>query len=336
MTDIIIPAAESQAIAVRVAKAIATHEAERIRGYLENRRAANTQRTYASAWRDFAAWYAWKEHAALPASPQTVAAHLSAMADAGTKPATLSVRLAAIGAMHRERRLDDPSKDEGVKAVMSGIRRTVGTAQRKAAPVTRTRLQAFVEAHDAGTLVGLRNRAMLLTGFAGAFRESELAGLLVEDIRWQEDGSAMILVRRSKTDQEGAGKWKPLPRLEFSDYCPASAVRAWLDASRITSGPLFRRIYKGGKRVGSGPVHRSFLYHLVKGTATATGLDAGLFSGHSLRSGFATQHSEDGGAPMDGMEVTGHKDMRTFMGYARTGGKLARRASTLALTGKNP
>lgn len=316
------------------AQALTPHVAERIRGYLDNRRAANTLRTYASAWRDFAAWCQWKGCSSLPASPQTVAAYVTALADNGTKPATLTVRLAAIGANHREHRLEDPTKDDGLRALMSGIRRTVGTAQRKAAPVTRTRLQAFVETKDAGTLAGLRDRAILLTGFAGAFRESELAGLLVDDIHWQDDGSAMILIRRSKTDQEGEGKWKPLPRLEFSDYCPASAVRAWLDASGITTGPLFRRIWRGGKKVGSHGLHPHAIYDLVKAAASATGLDPALFSGHSLRAGFATQHSEDGGAPMDGMEVTGHKDMRTFMGYARTGGRLARRASTLALTGR--
>lgn len=306
----------------------------RIRSFLEARRAPSTRRTYASLWKDFAYFCATSGRQAMPASVETVADYLSSLAEHGAKPGSLGVRVSAISAAHREKNQEDPTKTQGIRDLMGGIRRKLAIATRKAAPVIRPRLLAFADSYDTGTLTGLRNRALMLTGYAGAYRESELAALRVEDIHWQEDGSAMILVRKSKTDQEGQGKWKPLPRLEFSDYCPASAVRAWLSASGIESGPLWRRIWRGGRKVGTAAIHPQTVYHLVKKAAAATGLDPAIYSGHSLRAGFATQHSLDGGAPQDGMEVTGHSDMRTFMGYARTGGRLARRASTLALTGK--
>lgn len=305
----------------------------RIERYLTEARAASTRRAYGASWRDWVSWCETSGHSPIPTTPQILADYLTHLAESGAKPATLGVRLASIAAAHRAKRLDDPTKAEGVRQVMAGIRRAHGAGQRKAAPVTRDRLRAFVGLYDSRTLTGLRNRALLLAGFAGAFRESELASIQVEDIVWQDDGSAMVLVRKSKTDQEGHGILKPLPRVEFSPFCPASAMRHWLDAARITTGPVWRRIWRGGEKVGRKAIHAQTVYRLVREAAEQAGLDASLFSGHSLRAGFATQYGLDGGPIQDGMEVTGHKDTRTFMGYMRAGGRMARRASRLALTG---
>jgi len=305
----------------------------RIEHYLTSSRAAGTRRVYASCWQHWLAYCAGSGQSALPATAEGLADYLSAEASAGAAPGTLQVRLSAIGSMHRARKLDDPTKSEGIRLLMSGIRRAHGVAQRKAAPVTRDRLRAFVGMWTTRTLTGLRNRAMLLAGFAGAMRESELAKIEVQDIQWQDDGSAMILIRKSKTDQEGRGILKPLPYVEFSPYCPASAMRSWLTAAGIESGPVWRRIWKGGGKVGPNAIHPHTVYQLVKDAAERAGLDPAIFSGHSLRAGFATQYGLDGGPPADGMQVTGHKDMRTFMGYMRAGGRMAKRASVLALTG---
>lgn len=319
-------------IPTQTTTALAGPARARVEKFLSAGRADATRRAYGASWRD------WLDHCKatgkcpLPASPLDVADYVALMAEAGAKPATLGVRLAAIADRHETAGLESPTKDKGVREVMRGIRRAHGAGQRKAAPITRDRLRVMVGLYGRD-LAGLRNRALLLAGFAGAFRESELAGIRVEDIAWQDDGSAMILLRRSKTDQESRGILKPLPRIEFSPYCPASALRAWLEAAAISTGPVWRRVWKGGARVGPRAIHQHTIYTLVKEAAERAGLDPKVFSGHSLRSGFATQYGLDGGPIQDGMEVTGHKDVRTFMGYMRAGGRMARRASRLALTG---
>jgi site-specific recombinase XerD len=307
---------------------------ERISRYLSESRSPATRRAYGAAWRDWLQYCIKTQAQPMPAAAESLADYLASLAEAGAKPSTLQVRISAIAAAHKTAGLDDPTKAEGVRRVLSGIRRAHGAGQRKAAPITRDRLRVFVGNYDARSLTGLRNRALLLTGFAGAFRESELAGILAEDITWQEDGSAMILVRKSKTDQEGHGIYKPLPRLEFSPYCPATALRNWLTAAGIEAGPVWRRVWRGDAKVGRNAIHPQTVYMIVKQAAERAGLDPKIFSGHSLRSGFCSQFGLDGGAIQDGMEVTGHRDTRTFMGYMRTGGRLARRASKLALTGE--
>jgi integrase len=173
-----------------------------------------------------------------------------------------------------------PTDDERVKATVRGIRRTAGTAARKKAPAIAERLIAM--ANTGGGLIALRDRALLLLGFAGAFRRSELA-LDYEDIEETEAG-LKITIRRGKTDQEGSGATIAILRGTLA--CPVAALRAWLDAAGLTTGPVFRSIRKGGKV--SGRLTDRSVAKIVKSHAARVGLDPALFAGHSLRAGFLT------------------------------------------------
>ena len=160
---------------------------------------------------------------------------------------------------------------------------------------------------------GLRDRAILLLGFAGAFRRSELVALDVTDLEFC-DGGLRVHFRRSKTDQEGAGD--TIAIVVGSVACPVKAVRAWLEASKVTTGPLLRPITKGG-RIGIGRLADTTVVRVVKASARRVGLDPKLFSGHSLRSGFLTSAAGRGASIFKMMDVSRHKSMDTLRGYVR-------------------
>jgi integrase len=162
-------------------------------------------------------------------------------------------------------------------------------------------------------LKGLRDRAILLLGFAGAFRRSELVALDVGDLEFCY-GGLRVQIRRSKTDQEGAGH--TIAIVPGSIACPVRAVRAWLEASKITAGPLFRPIAKGG-RIGTERLADYTVVRVVKASARRVGLDPKLFAGHSLRSGFLTSAAGRGASIFKMMDVSRHKSMDTLRGYVR-------------------
>ena len=201
--------------------------------------AANTRRAYRSDIAAFQAWCAGRGVAALPAAPEVVAAFLSAEADRGVKASTIGRRVAAIRYAHRLADLPVPTDDERVRAVVRGIRRTFGIAKRPKTPATNDRLLAI-----GNTPAALRDRALLLLGFAGAFRRSELVALDLADIEETVEG-LRVTIRRGKTDQEGAGATVAIVR--GSVACPAEALKAWLGAAGITQGPIFRPVNKAGK-----------------------------------------------------------------------------------------
>jgi site-specific recombinase XerD len=177
---------------------------EAARGYAQDARSTATRRAYRADWRSFATWCAAQGLTSLPALPATVALYLSALADAERKPSTIGRALSGISEAHRAAGHEGPRRDAAVRAVMSGIRRRLGVAQRQARPVLGNELRAMVAILPA-TLQGCRDRALLLLGFAGAFRRSELVGLDLGDVAFTSDGVEVTL-RRSKTDQEGAGR----------------------------------------------------------------------------------------------------------------------------------
>jgi len=213
------------------------------REYLDASRAENTTRLYRTGWAQFTAWCEAHGVRPLPAGAETVACYVADLAKAA-KPATIDARLAAISAAHRAAGYDSPTKEEAVRLVRRGMRRTLGTAQRQVRPVTVPDLRAMLEGlgTDPG---GCRDRALLLLGFAGALRRSELVGLDVADVTEGTDGLTVHL-RRSKTDQEGAGRTLGIPYGSNPVTCPVRAWRVWLEVSGITEGSAFRPVDRHG------------------------------------------------------------------------------------------
>ena len=219
----------------------------------------------------------------------------------GIRSSTIGRRVAAIRYAHKLAGHAVPTDDERVKATVRGIRRTIGTAARKKAPATAERVIAMALGTGAG-LKGLRDRALLLLGFAGAFRRSEIVALDCEDIEECETG-LRITIRRGKTDQEGQGATIGIVRGAIA--CPVAAVCQWRDEAGITAGPLFRSIRKGGKVRGR--LTDQSVADIVKAHAKRVGLDPSLFAGHSLRAGFLTSAAKRGASIFKMMDVSRHR-----------------------------
>jgi len=205
-----------------------------------------------------------------------------------------------------------PTDAEGVKATMRGIRRTVGGARNKKAPAVAAKMLGMV-ATAPDSLAGLRDRALLLLGFAGAFRRSELVALNVADIAETETG-LLVTIRGSKTDQERQGVTIAIARGDIA--CPVKALREWLDAAGIEAGPIFLPINKSGTVAASRLTCRS-VANIIKAYAGRAGFDASTFSGHSLRSGFLTSAAGNGASIFKMMDVSRHKSVDTLRGYVR-------------------
>jgi len=274
-------------------------------------KAQSTRRAYGIDFRIFKAWCDVRGVAALPAAPETVAAYLAA--HAGTsKASTLGRRVAAIRYAHKLAGLALPTDAEGVKATMRGIRRTFGRARVRKAPAVSGKILGMV-ATAPNNLAGIRDRALLLLGFAGAFRRSELVALDVADLEETEAG-LLVCIRSSKTDQEGQGVTIAIARGDVA--CPVKALRAWLEAAAIEAGPIFRPIDKAGTVRASRLTCRS-VANFVKAYAARAGFDASTFSGHSLRAGFLTSAAGKGASIFKMMDVSRHKSVDTLRGYVR-------------------
>ena len=201
-----------------------------------------------------------------------------------------------------------------MKRFTAGLRRELGRPARQKAPVTEAELKAML-ATLPPTLVGIRDRALLLVGFVGAFRRSELVALDVESVA-NDPAGATISLDRSKVDQESTGFAKAMPFGATPESCPVRALRAWLEAARITSGPLFRSVDRHGN-VGAGRTDGLTVARVVKRAALAAGLDADRFSGHSLRLGFVTTATRRGCSERSIANQTGHRSMMVLRGYIR-------------------
>jgi site-specific recombinase XerD len=274
-------------------------------------KALSTRKAYGTDFRLFKVYCDAKGVSALPASPETVAAYLAAEAQTA-KPSTIGRRVAAIRYAHKLAGVETPTDAEGVKATVRGIRRTFGGARNKKTPAVSAKMQSMVATAPEG-LAGLRDRALLLVGFAGAFRRSELVALDVADIEETETG-LLVTIRGSKTDQEREGVTIAIARGDIA--CPVKALREWLDAAGIESGPLFRPINKVGTVAATRLTCRS-VANFVKAYAGRAGFDASTFSGHSLRSGFLTSAASKGASIFKMMDVSRHKSVDTLRGYVR-------------------
>ena len=260
----------------------------------------------------FAAWCAKHGAVALPALPEIVAAFLTDEAAREIKASTIGRRAAAICHAHRMAGHAPPTVDDRVKATMAGIRRTIGTGQTKKAAATADRIMAMVGQPEQ-TLAALRDRALLLLGFAAALRRSELVALDVGDIEEVPEG-LRVTIRGSKTDQDRAGAVVAVPRGSIA--CPVAALNAWLDAAGITEGPLFRPINKSDK-VGTDRLTAQSVALIVKAAARRAGLDPQQFSAHSLRAGWITSAAKRRASIPKIMDVSRHKSIDTLLGYVR-------------------
>ena len=289
--------------------------AQQARQFIAEAKAENTRRAYRSDWRHFERWCAEQGLASLPARPETVTLYLTALAQ-NHKPASLSRKLTSISKAHEAAGFPSPASMQHavVSQAMQGIRRTLGTAQPGKEPLLTADLIAMLDVLDQG-LSGIRDRALLLMGFAGGFRRSELADLETEDVKETEEG-LVIRLRRSKTDPEGKGAMVALPYGLLPATCPVRSYRAWISAASITTGPVFRAIDRHA-RLGSGRLDAGSIARIVKRTAAAAGLDPARYAGHSLRAGFATQAFLNGAAEVSIMRQTRHKSLNTLRKYIR-------------------
>ncbi len=258
-----------------------TNCAPRPAGRQEEARAASTERAYAADWRDFSAFCVriGREH--LPAEPETITLYLADLMHRGRAASTWERRLAAVGVYHPATGFESPTEHEVVRSVHRGLRRRVGVAQSQKTALIDEGLREVVGGIGAESLAGIRDRALLLVGFAGALRRSELAALELSDLRFESDGLVLRL-RRSKGDQEGAGVEVSIPLGLDEATCPLGLPAALARARRDRRGARLPPDRSAGQALSA-----SAIGEIVKRRAEDVGLE-GDFGGHSLRSGLAT------------------------------------------------
>jgi site-specific recombinase XerD len=289
--------------------------AARARAFMESAKAENSRRAYRSDWQHFECWCRSHGLVCLPASPETTALYLTALA-ADHKPASLQRKLTSITKAHQAAGLPTPASMQHavVSETLKGIRRSLGTAQPGKEPLLTADIKAMLDALDDG-LLGCRDRALLLAGFAGGFRRSEIVSLDCEDVSETADG-LVVRVRRSKTDPEAKGTTVALPYGSTAATCPVRSYRSWIAAAGIQAGPAFRSVDRHGG-VGQGRMNAGSVARLIKRAAEAAGLDPASYAGHSLRAGFATQAFLNGAAEVSIMRQTRHKSLNTLRKYIR-------------------
>ncbi|HEX4043247.1 MAG TPA: tyrosine-type recombinase/integrase [Xanthobacteraceae bacterium] len=302
MVNELVPAAENAEL-IDAAQAVAK--------FAENSKAANTRRAYAADWRHFTTWCERMNLVPLPAPPATVAIYLGALATNGMKVKTIERRCTAIRHFHKQAGHDNPADHPGVKATLEGIRRTLGTAPAKKAALTADLVAKAIRKIPTD-LAGLRDRALILLGFAAALRRSELIGLDHRDIARHPKGLVLTL-RRSKTDQAGAGTLKAVPH--GHKLKAVAALDAWLAAAAISEGPIFRGVRAGSVFAARLCDHQ--VARIVKKRAAQVGLDPTLFAGHSLRSGFITSAADAGAELAAIAKHAGHAKIDTTLGYVQ-------------------
>lgn len=282
---------------------------EPIRHILSHSLSANSKRAYAADLTHFRA-----SGRDIPCSPEAVATYLAEVADTYAV-ATIQRRLAAIAKAHRASGHDDPCRAEIVKATMRGIRRIRGIAQREAQALQRDDLFAVLE-RMGDRPIDIRDKALLLIGFAAAFRRTELVGLDFDDIQHERQGIVLHL-RKSKTDQVGKGRKVAIP-FGRTRWCPIQHLTDWLTFAKIEQGPIFRSVNRHGHifrdRLSGGAVAT-----VMKKRVQAAGFDPAAFSGHSLRAGFATSAAMAGASTFKIRQQTGHASDAMLARYIRDG-----------------
>jgi integrase len=301
------------------AHAVAESEIEAAKAYGRAAKSTSTRREYARDWTTFAAWCADRGLASLPASPPTVARYVATLAPR-LKVASIRRRVVAISQQHKEWGFESPSAHKIVREVLTGIANTHGSAQTMKSALSADLLPAALLALGEG-LRARRDRAILLLGFAGGFRRSELAALDLADLRFERRG-LVVTVRKSKTDQAGEGREVAIPFVGNAQLCPVHALQTWLGAAAISSGPVFvtfalpRGRGDRSERLQDHRIDGRDVARIVQRAVTRAGL-AGDFAAHSLRAGFVTSAAQKKIPEVDIQRVTGHRSVAVLRRYVR-------------------
>ena len=281
--------------------------------YINQAKATNTLKSYRADWQDFTAYCSRANVSSLPASVQTTVDYITALADIA-KVSTITRRLSAISQAHQAAGFDSPTHALPVRALMQGIRRAKGVKQTGKAALLTSDIKDMVTTLP-DTIQGIRERALLLLGFAGAFRRSELVALDAADLEFGSEG-VTVTIRKSKTDQAGQGIKKGIP-FGRNGHCPVKALHDWMQAASIAEGPLFLSINRHGQTQGR--LSDKGVAIVVKRAAAAAGLNPDNYSGHSLRAGLATSAAAAGVQERDIMRQTGHHSTVMVRRYIRDG-----------------
>lgn len=298
-----------------------TSVSDGVRELLSQSLSPATRRAYRS---DMAHYEAWG--GAIPSTPETIAEYLAGLAETHTV-ATITRRLASLAKAHRATGADDPTKAEIVKSTMRGIRRMIGTAQREAKPILKEDLFQMLARIDDDPK-GKRDKALLLLGFAGAFRRSELVSLDVADIEHVRQGIVFTL-RRSKTDQTGVGRKIGIP-YGRTRWCPVTHLSDWLDHAGVETGPIFRSVNRHG-HVADQRLSGEAVSIIVKDRAGAAGFNPNTYSGHSLRAGLTTSAVIAGVSTLSIRRTTGHTSDAMLARYVRVGDMFTDNAAAAVL-----
>ena len=285
---------------------------------LKSSKASNTIRAYRSDFKDFGAFCAKNGLKSLPSEPKIVSLYLTHLSIKDAKMSTLRRRLVSIGVIHKLKGHYLDTKHPIIVENIMGISRKKGNYQRGKKPILINHLKAIVDVIDKQTtteIKKIRDKAIILIGFGGGFRRAELISIDFEDLEFVQEG-VKIIIRRSKTDQFGEGMIKGLPYFSNQTYCPVLHLKKWLDISSIKSGPIFRKFNKGFSLSDNRLTDQSVAL-LLKSYLSIAGIENKNYSGHSLRSGFATVSAESGADERSIMAMTGHKTTQMVRRYIR-------------------
>lgn len=286
--------------------------------FIQSAKAPATVKAYRSDWRDFERWCHQHLRTALPATPGTVSLYIADRAST-LSSATINRRLISITKAHQaEGFTDSPAttRHQVVGETLKGIRRIIGTAQKGKDPLLTADIQKIVSECPESPL-GLRDRALALVGFAGAFRRSELSSIQFRDLKFGAKG-VIIELPTSKTDQERAGRKVGLPWGSHPETCPVRALNNWLKIAHINQGPVFRAVDRSG-RVSDSALYKDSIGTILKRAAARAGLKTKALAGHSLRAGHVTQAAMNGVSEFVIMKQTGHRSVTSLRRYIRLG-----------------
>jgi len=290
---------------------------QKAKSFVASAKSPATLKAYRNDWRDFQCWCRIQNLPSLPSTPETVSLYIADQAS-NHAAATITRRLTSITKAHQAAGYkDSPASTRQfiVGETLKGIRRVIGTAQIGKSPLLTKDIRRIVRACPR-TLAGLRDKALVLTGFTGAFRRSELARIQVSDLTFNKNG-VVIDLRVSKTDQEGAGRKVGLPFGRNKTTCPVRALREWLKASRVKHGPVFRRVDRSGHPSGRG-LNKDSIGKMLKRAARRARMKTGPLGGHSLRAGCVTQAAMNGVREFVIQRQTGHKTVSMVRRYIRS------------------
>ena len=285
---------------------------------LKSSKANNTIRAYKSDFNDFGLFCAQNGFKSLPSEPKIVSLYLTHLSSKNVKMSTLKRRLVSIGVIHKLKGHYLDTKHPSIIENIMGIKRRKGSIQKGKKPLLINSLKLLINVIDESSneeIKKLRDRSIILIGFSGGFRRNEIVSLDYDDLDFVTEG-VKINLKRSKTDQFGEGSVKGLPYFDNSQYCPVITLKKWIEASNIDSGPLFRRFTKGSKLTESRLTDQTVAL-LIKKYLKLVGLDSKNYSGHSLRSGFATSAAESGAEERSIMAMTGHKSTEMVRRYIK-------------------